>query len=195
MPWKLILFVIVIIIVAIFVGVNHANVCNISFIFTELQNVPVYVTILVSFVVGMLIMLPFTIGKKRGKAPRYTKGGDMADIPTREEYPAESARNRRNRKRQEAAARKAERIQDNKADKASNGVIMAADATSKPADIPAAEIPAITDGSESSGSGGKAKSGKKGFLGMFGKKSGANTKKDASGTSPAQDASAADETK
>ena len=180
MPWKLILFVIVIIIVAIFVGVNHANVCNISFIFTELQNVPVYVTILVSFVVGMLIMLPFTIGKKRGKAPRYTKGGDIADIPTREEYPAESARNRRNRKRQEAAARKAERIQD---------------ATSKPVDILAAEIPAITDGSESSGSGGKAKSGKKGFLGMFGKKSGANTKKDASGTSPAQDASAADETK
>ena len=180
MPWKLILFVIVIVLVAIFVGVNHANVCNISFIFTELQNVPVYLTILVSFVVGMLIMLPFTIGKKRGKAARYMKDGDMADIPTREEYPAESARNRRNRKRQEAAARKAERIQESKPDNASGSVILAADADSpaNTADAPAAEIPAITDGSESSGSGGKAKSEKKGFLGLFGKKSGADTKKD-----------------
>ena len=173
-----ILFVIVIVLVAIFVGVNHANVCNISFIFTELQNVPVYLTILVSFVVGMLIMLPFTIGKKRGKAARYMKDGDMADIPTREEYPAESARNRRNRKRQEAAARKAERIQESKSDNAADSVILPADLPANTADAPAAEIPAITDGSESSGSGGKAKSEKKGFLGLFGKKNGADTKKD-----------------
>lgn len=178
MPWKLILFVIVIVLVAIFVGVNHANVCNISFIFTELQNVPVYLTILVSFVVGMLIMLPFTIGKKRGKAARYMKDGDMADVPTREEYPAESARNRRNRKRQEAAARKAERIQDSKPDNAADSVILPADSPANTADAPATEIPAITDGSESSGSDGKAKSEKKGFLGLFGKKSDADTKKD-----------------
>ena len=190
MPWKLILFVVVIVLVAIFVGVNHANVCNISFIFTEFQNVPVYVTILVSFIVGMLIMLPFTIGKKRGKASRQPRGENMADIPMREEYPAESARNRRNRKRQEAAVRKAERIQDSKADKAADSVILAADASAN-----AAEIPAITDGSESSGSGGKAKSGKKGFFGMFGKKSDADSKKEAAVTSPANDALAADEIK
>jgi len=109
MPWRMILFVIVIVIVAVFVGANHANACNISFIFTEFQNVPVYITILISFVVGMLVMLPFTIGKKRGKAARQMKGDDVMDAPIREEFPAESARNRRNRIRQEAAARKAER--------------------------------------------------------------------------------------
>ena len=119
----------------------------------------------------------------------------MTDVPTKEEYPAESFRNRRNRKRQEAAARKAERIQGSRADKASDSVIISADASSNAADIPAAEIPAITDGSESSGSGGKTKSGKKGFFGMFGKKSGAESNKEAAGTSPANDASAADETK
>ena len=117
MPWKLVLFVIVIVIVALFVGVNHANVCNISFLFTEFQNVPVYVTILVSFIIGMLIMLPFTFGKKRGKALRQPRGENMADVPTREEYPAENARNRRNRKRQEAAALKAERLAKKKAKK------------------------------------------------------------------------------
>ena len=108
MPWKLILLVIVIVLVAIFVGVNHANVCNISFIFTEFHNVPVYVTILVSFVIGMLIMLPFTIGKKRGKSADRRKNVDVPAVSV-EEYPAENARNRRNRRRQEAAARKAEK--------------------------------------------------------------------------------------
>ena len=119
----------------------------------------------------------------------------MTDVPKKEEYPAESFRNRRNRKRQEAAARKAERIQGSRADKASDSVIIAADASANAADIPAAEIPAITDGSESSGSGGKTKSGKKGFFGLFGKKSGAESNKEAAGTSPSNDASAADETK
>lgn len=109
MPWKLILFIAVIVLVAIFVGVNHANVCNISFIFAELHNVPVYLTILFSFVIGILIMIPFTIGKKRGKAAPRKQGGDLPVLASKEEYPAESARNRRNRKRQEAAARKAEK--------------------------------------------------------------------------------------
>lgn len=111
MPWKLILFIIVIVLVAVFVGVNHANVCNISFIFAELHNVPVYLTILFSFVMGILIMIPFTIGKKRGKAAPRRQGEELPVLASKEEYPAESARNRRNRKRQEAAARKAEKKQ------------------------------------------------------------------------------------
>ncbi|MCR4941130.1 MAG: hypothetical protein K5930_13675, partial [Treponemataceae bacterium] len=109
MPWKLIFLVILIGIVAVFVGANHANVCNISFVFKELQNVPVYVTILVSILVGMLIMLPFSLGKKRGKAALKQQNAEASGLPYKEEYPAENARNRRNRKRMEIAARKAEK--------------------------------------------------------------------------------------
>ncbi|MCR4714927.1 MAG: hypothetical protein K5751_11200 [Treponemataceae bacterium] len=135
MPWKMILFVIVIVLVAVFVGANHANACNISFIFTEFQNVPVYFTILFSFVVGMLVMLPFTIGKKRGKAPRQMKDVDDTEVSTREEFPAESARNRRNRRRQEAAARKAERAAKK------NGKNVAAQPEPALAVVPVSEIP------------------------------------------------------
>ena len=181
MPWKLILFIIVIVFVAIFVGVNHANVCNISLIFTEFQQVPVYITILVSFIVGILIMLPFTIGKKRGKAYRQTRGSS-AGAPTREEYPAENSRNRRNRRRKEAAARKA-------ANKAANTSGAPATGSNNTIEVPAAEIPAITDGSESS-SGKKTKSAGKGFFGLFSKKQAENTTPAAGAETPAADANA-----
>ena len=188
MPWKLIFFVIIIVFVAIFVGVNHANVCNISLIFVEFEKVPVYITILISFVVGMLIMLPFTIGKKRGKAYRQQT--------VREEYPAESSRNRRNRKRQEAAARKAARNNSKKAGDAAGSVILA-DETSgasrkNGAPDTAVEIPAITDGTTDNGKKGKSEadgSKGKGFFGLFSKKNpvsgGADGKNAASGATDA----------
>ena len=188
MPWKLILFIIVIVFVAIFVGVNHANVCNISLIFTEFQQVPVYITILVSFIVGILIMLPFTIGKKRGKAYRQTRGSS-AGAPTREEYPAENSRNRRNRRRKEAAARKAGRINGNKTSNTANTSGVPATGSNNTIEVPAAEIPAITDGSESS-SGKKTKSAGKGFFGLFSKKQAENTTPAAGAETPAADANA-----
>ncbi|MBO4704397.1 MAG: hypothetical protein J5647_01525 [Spirochaetaceae bacterium] len=181
MPWKLILFIIVIVFVAIFVGVNHANVCNISLIFTEFQQVPVYITILVSFVVGILIMLPFTIGKKRGKAYRQTRGSS-AGAPTREEYPAENARNRRNRRRKEAAAKKAAR------NTANTSSTPATNTNSAP-EVPTAEIPAITDGSDSSDSGKKSKSAGKGFFGLFSKKQAETTTPATGADTPAADTS------
>ena len=163
MPWKLILFVIVIVLVALFVGVNHANVCNISLIFTEFQNVPVYVTILISFIIGMLIMLPFTIGKKRGKYyKQQKKNAANNDFPVREEYPAETSRNRRNRKRQGAAARKAARNPANAAGGTSTEVVVPVTS--------GAEIPAITDGSSDN----KSTKGK-GFFGLFSKKEAVQT--------------------
>ena len=179
MPWKLILFIIVIVFVAIFVGVNHANVCNISLIFTEFQQVPVYITILVSFIVGILIMLPFTIGKKRGKAYRQTRGSKVA-APTREEYPAENARNRRNRRRKEAAARKA-------ANKTANTSGAPAANTNSTPEVSATDIPAITDGSDSSSSGKKTKSAGKGFFGLFSKKQAENATSAAGADTPAAD--------
>ena len=182
MPWKLILFIIVIVFVAIFVGVNHATVCNISLIFTEFQQVPVYITILVSFIVGILIMLPFTVGKKRGKAYRKTRSSNSG-APTREEYPAENSRNRRNRKRKEAAARKA-------ANKAANTSSTPATDSRNTPEVPAVEIPAITDGSESSGSGKKTKSAGKGFFGLFNKKQSENTAPAAGADTPAADSNA-----
>lgn len=201
MPWKLIFFVIIIVFVALFVGANHANVCNISLIFTEFQQVPVYFTILVSFIVGMIIMLPFTIGKRRGKSARQKKN-DEPEFPVKEEYPAENSRNRKNRKRQEEAARKAGNNARNNS-KANSPVI-----APQPAPVASIEIPAITDGTSAdktvkpeTSSSAKNSSGGKGFFGLFSKKSKAspestdNASSTSNSGSPAQDTSADKETK
>ncbi|MEE0999933.1 MAG: hypothetical protein UIH41_09750 [Treponemataceae bacterium] len=67
MPGKLILFLIMIVIVTIFAGFNTTNVCNVSLVFHEFENVPVFVTVLFSFVIGIFVMLPFAFRKKQPK--------------------------------------------------------------------------------------------------------------------------------
>lgn len=56
------------IIAAVFTGFNLENSCDINFGFKRFEQVPVFLTILFSFLAGALITLPFTFGKKRVKA-------------------------------------------------------------------------------------------------------------------------------
>lgn len=66
MPFKLLGTIILLILVTIFCGANlgDSNKCNINFIFHTFENVPVFMTVLISFFVGILVMLPFTFIKK-----------------------------------------------------------------------------------------------------------------------------------
>lgn len=68
MPWRLILFAIFLILLVCFVGVNLSNTCAVSLIFVTYQDVPVYISILIAFALGMLIMIPFTFGKRSSPA-------------------------------------------------------------------------------------------------------------------------------
>lgn len=75
MPWRLILFAVFIVLLVVFVGVNLENACTVSLIFVTYPDVPVYISILISFALGMIIMIPFTFGKKSshqdsGRPPR-----------------------------------------------------------------------------------------------------------------------------
>lgn len=63
MPWRLILFAIFLVLLVCFVGVNLNNTCAVSLIFVTYQDVPVYISILIAFALGILIMIPFTFGK------------------------------------------------------------------------------------------------------------------------------------
>jgi uncharacterized integral membrane protein len=67
MPWKLIAFVIMLVLATIFVGFNLDNQCDINFGFYKFSQVPVFMTILFSFVAGVVIMIPFTFGRKKQK--------------------------------------------------------------------------------------------------------------------------------
>lgn len=62
MPIKLILILILVVLVAVLTGFNLSNVCTIWF-FHTFTNIPVFAALLVSFILGVLVTLPFTIGK------------------------------------------------------------------------------------------------------------------------------------
>lgn len=68
MPFKLILFILCMIIAAAFTGFNLGNVCDINFGFVRFEKVPVFLTILFSFLAGVLVTLPFTFGKRKAHA-------------------------------------------------------------------------------------------------------------------------------
>lgn len=67
MPWKLVLFIVCLVLVTVFMGFNIENRCNISFGFTELTGVPVFVTIMASFLLGVILVLPFTFIRRKNK--------------------------------------------------------------------------------------------------------------------------------
>lgn len=71
MPIKLIGTIILLILVTIFAGVNLDNKCDITFIFYTFEQVPVFMTVIISFAIGLVLMLPFTLGrgKKNTKKP------------------------------------------------------------------------------------------------------------------------------
>ncbi len=67
MPWRLIVFVICLVLVTFFIGFNLGNVSDISFGFYTFSDVPIFMSMLLSFAVGMLIMMPFTFGRRKKK--------------------------------------------------------------------------------------------------------------------------------
>ena len=66
MPIKLIFSLILIVIAASFTGFNLNNRCDL-WIFYTFKDVPVFATVIASFVCGVLVTLPFTFGKKAKK--------------------------------------------------------------------------------------------------------------------------------
>lgn len=67
MSWSLIYFLVVVLIFALFSIFNLKNTCTISFFFYEFKNIPVYTAALFSFVVGIVLSLPFFIRRKSQK--------------------------------------------------------------------------------------------------------------------------------
>jgi uncharacterized integral membrane protein len=86
MPWRLIGFVVLFAIFLAFIGLNLENRCDISFGFTILPQVPVYLTAFSAFVLGILWAIPFVISFRRKKAkrdsPKDLPGSPSADTKT-----------------------------------------------------------------------------------------------------------------
>jgi uncharacterized integral membrane protein len=79
MPWKLFFVVILLGLVVTFAGLNAQNSTDISFGFTTLADVPIFMSLFSAFFVGVLITLPFTFrrrskSKKEPKEPKQKRG-------------------------------------------------------------------------------------------------------------------------
>jgi uncharacterized integral membrane protein len=70
MPWRLIVFILIFIVLLAFITFNLDNKCDISFGFAKIAQAPVFLTVFMSFILGFLSTLPFiiTAGRKRVKA-------------------------------------------------------------------------------------------------------------------------------
>ncbi|MBN1243768.1 MAG: hypothetical protein JXA15_13790 [Spirochaetales bacterium] len=68
MPWKLIVFIVAVALILAFVGFNLENSADVSLIFVTFSAVPVYVTMLSSFLLGLAAAIPFAIRSRRRPA-------------------------------------------------------------------------------------------------------------------------------
>ena len=67
MPWRFIVFLVIFAIFLAFITFNLENKCDISFGFTVIHGVPVFLTVFISFVFGLFCSMPFIFraGMKR----------------------------------------------------------------------------------------------------------------------------------
>lgn len=65
MPGKLLYFITLILLIALFMGFNLANHCNISVVFYEFKDVPIFLSMIFAFLLGNIAVLPFLIGSRR----------------------------------------------------------------------------------------------------------------------------------
>jgi uncharacterized integral membrane protein len=62
---RLIVFIIIFAVFLTFITLNLENKCDIRFGFTTLNDVPVFLTVFISFIVGFVFALPLVFGIKR----------------------------------------------------------------------------------------------------------------------------------
>jgi uncharacterized integral membrane protein len=92
MPWKVILFLVVLVVALLFIGFNLGNRSNISVGFHEWKDVPVFLSMFFSFAFGILAMIPFLLRlrfSRKRKKPKEAKGEEH---PPGEQPPPDAKR-------------------------------------------------------------------------------------------------------
>lgn len=65
MPWKLISFLFFLILTTLFIAFNLENRSNVSFVFYEFKDIPVFVSLLFAYCAGCISMMPFLLFRKK----------------------------------------------------------------------------------------------------------------------------------
>ena len=81
---RLIIFIVILAIFLAFIVLNMDNRCNISFGFLVLSDIPIFLSLLCSFALGMLITIPFVFRPKKKEKkpilPKPPKKGEIKDL-------------------------------------------------------------------------------------------------------------------
>ena len=86
MPWRMAFFLIILALVVFFAGFNITNVSDISFGFYTIENVPIFISLFISFLVGTLVMIPF-VAKSKVKSKKKNKDDDQTQCAREETIP------------------------------------------------------------------------------------------------------------
>jgi len=73
-PWRLIVFIAIFAVFLVFISFNLENKCDISFGFAKLKEVPVFITVFSSFVLGLFCAIPLVIHIKKRRDERSLDG-------------------------------------------------------------------------------------------------------------------------
>ena len=96
MPWRLIAFVLVLALVIAFIGLNLGNTSSISFGFAVIENVPVFLSLGVAFVLGVLATIPIAIGMlRRRRQKELRKPSNQGDLTPKVEVRGRLARRKK----------------------------------------------------------------------------------------------------
>ncbi|MCR5288595.1 MAG: hypothetical protein K6E51_01230 [Treponema sp.] len=79
MPLKLLGTIIILVLVTIFAGLNLDNKCNINLLFRTFENVPVFYSMFISFLVGMIVSLLFCLFRPKSKNTADSNGTAVKD--------------------------------------------------------------------------------------------------------------------
>lgn len=84
MPFKLIAFLIVLLVAIFFIGFNLDNRCDVSVVFHTFEDVPIVLSLLAAYVLGSFSVIPFLLGRRRKKNPATRKEPEKKETGKKE---------------------------------------------------------------------------------------------------------------
>lgn len=85
MPWKMIGFLVVLVLVAFFASLNMNHRTDISLGFYIFNDVPIFLSLLVAFLAGAVLIIPFTIGASLRKKSKLKEKAEKAQKKDKKE--------------------------------------------------------------------------------------------------------------
>lgn len=98
MVLALIFVIVIFVLIAFFAGFNLQNVCDIWFFGKTFHNVPVFITVLISFAAGVVVTLPAVLFKKQKKLTPEQARAQADRLEQRQKKQAERAEQQQKRK-------------------------------------------------------------------------------------------------